>query len=110
MKKYNVGDFIKGWFLGPFNPTLNPSSAFECAVKKYKAGEYEPKHYHAVATEYTVVAVGRVRMNGIEYGPESIIEIKPGEATDFEALTDTITFVVKTPAVIGDKYLGKPPK
>ncbi len=108
MLAHDLNRFTKGWFLGPFAPTLNSSSAFECAVKKYKAGEYEAKHYHAVATEYTVIAVGRVRMNGVEYGADSIIEIKPGEATDFEALTDTITFVLKMPAVNDDKFLGEP--
>lgn len=108
MLVHNLNNFIKGWFIGPFKPTLSPSIDFECAVKKYKAGEYESKHYHAAATEYTVIATGRVRMNGVEYETDSIIEIKPGEATDFEALTDAITFVVKTPAVTGDKYLGEP--
>jgi hypothetical protein len=109
MEAHKLESFVKGWFIGPFTPTLNPRTDFECAVKKYRAGDSEAKHYHRIATEYTVIATGRVRMNGIEYGPESIIEIKPGEATDFEALTDTITFVVKTPALIGDKYLGELP-
>jgi mannose-6-phosphate isomerase-like protein (cupin superfamily) len=106
MKEHRLESFLKGWFLGPFMPTLNSTSAFECAVKKYQAGDYEVRHYHAVATEYTVIATGRVRMNGEVYGADSIIEIKPGEATDFEALTDTITFVIKIPAISGDKYLG----
>ncbi|WP_334118230.1 hypothetical protein [Limnobacter sp.] len=106
MLAHDLNQFIKGWFLGPFSPTLKQTEHFECAVKKYKAGDYEEKHYHSVATEYTVIATGRVLMNGIEYGADSIIEIRPGEATDFEALVDTITFVVKTPAVTGDKYLG----
>ena len=108
MRKYNLSEMIKGWFIGPFIPTLCNTHDFECAVKKYKAGDFEPKHYHAVATEYTVIATGRVRMNGIVYETDSIIEIKPADATDFEALTDAITFVVKTPAVTGDKYLGEP--
>lgn len=108
MLVHDVNQFIKGWFLGPFFPTLNSTTAFECAVKKYQAGDYEAKHYHAVATEYTVIAAGHVRMNGVDYGPESIIEIKPGEATDFEVLTDAITFVIKIPAISGDKYLGEP--
>lgn len=108
MEIHNLKNFVKGWFIGPFHPTVALNTAFECAVKKYRTGDYEAKHYHFVATEYTVIATGRVRMNGVEYGPDSIIEIKPGEAIDFEALTDTITFVVKTPAVIGDKYLGEP--
>ncbi|OQS38691.1 hypothetical protein [Chromobacterium haemolyticum] len=107
MVVHDLKKFIKGWFIGPFLPTLDPNTVFECAVKKYDAGDYEAKHYHRVATEYTVIATGRVRMNGVEYGPDSIVEIRPGMATDFEALTDVITFVVKTPAVIGDKYLGE---
>jgi len=59
---------------------------------------------HRVATEFTVIVEGSVRMNQQVYGRDQIIEIKPGEATDFEALTDTITVVVKVPAVAGDKY------
>lgn len=108
MLVHDLNKFIKGWFIGPFTPNLHVCDEFECAVKKYKAGDYEPKHYHRKATEYTVIAEGRVRMNGVEYGPESIIEIMPLEATDFEALTDVITFVVKIPAVQGDKFLGEP--
>jgi hypothetical protein len=108
MRVYDVSQFTKGWFIGPFIPTLASNNDFECAVKTYSAGDYEVKHYHLVATEYTVIATGRVRMNGTEYGPNSIIEIKPGEATDFEAITETITFVIKIPAVIGDKHLGDP--
>lgn len=108
MKKFQLKEFMKGWFIGPFIPTLNESNHFECAVKKYNAGDYEEKHYHKLSTEYTVIASGQVRMNNVEYGPDSIIEINPFEVTDFEALTDVITFVVKIPAVIGDKYIGEP--
>jgi len=35
-----------------------------------------------------------------------IIIIEPGEATDFEAVTDSINVVVKFPSVAGDKYFG----
>lgn len=105
MNVYKVNDFVKGWFVGPFEPSLHPTEAFECALKRYVAGEKEPMHKHEVATEYTVITEGSVRMNGVEYGPDSIIEILPGEATDFEALTDVTTMVVKIPGVRGDKYL-----
>jgi hypothetical protein len=43
-------------------------------------------------------------MNGVLYERDSILEIHPGEVTDFEALTDVVTVVVKVPAVPGDKY------
>lgn len=104
MMVHHIEDFTKGWFIGPFSPTLCNTQQFECAVKRYRTGDKEASHVHKVATEYTVIAEGSVKMNGVVYERDSIIEIKPGVATDFEALTDAITFVVKIPAMLGDKY------
>lgn len=104
MEIYNLSEMTKGWFIGPFSPTLFNTKDFECAVKRYSAGDREAAHFHRVATEYTVIAEGTVRMGGIIYGRDSVLIIQPGEATDFEAITDTITFVVKVPAIAGDKY------
>jgi len=44
-------------------------------------------------------------MNGTLYSSGDIITIEPGEATDFQALEDTITTVVKIPCVKDDKYI-----
>ena len=104
MENHDLDDMTKGWFVGPFEPTLYKTDQFECAAKFYKKGESEGKHYHKIATEFTLIASGSVRMNDQEYGEGAIIKILPGEATDFEALTDVKTFVVKIPAVLGDKY------
>lgn len=104
MKIHDLTDFTKGWFIGPFTPTLCDTQQFECAVKRYRTGDREASHVHKIATEYTIITEGEVKMNGQVFGRNSIIEILPGEATDFEALTDVITFVVKIPAVAGDKY------
>ena len=49
-------------------------------------------------------------MNGVEYVKGDIIVMQPNEATDFEALEDTINTVVKFPGANGDKYLGEPNK
>lgn len=96
---------IKGWFVGNFDPSLLKTNDVEVAVKHYKKGESEEKHYHKVATEITVVISGKVRMNGIEYLEGDIIVIEPGESTDFEALTDAVNTVVKYPGANNDKYL-----
>lgn len=100
----NLNDMTKGWFIGPFVPTAMSTDQFECAVKRYRAGDKEGRHVHRVATEYTVIVSGEVRMNGIVHGTDAVIEIPPGQSTDFEAITDTVTVVVKVPAVPGDKY------
>ena len=47
-------------------------------------------------------------MNGTEYLANEILVIEPMESTDFEALEDTTTVVVKVPGAPKDKYLGRP--
>jgi quercetin dioxygenase-like cupin family protein len=105
MDHAQLKDMVKGWFVGGFSPTALQTDACEVAVKTYKAGDYEGRHYHKVATEVTLVLSGRVRMMGREWGVGDIIVLAPGEATDFEALTDARNVVVKVPGARDDKYL-----
>jgi quercetin dioxygenase-like cupin family protein len=101
---HKISDMVGGWFIGNFEPTLFKTGDFEVGLKEYTAGAYENEHYHKIATEYTVIIDGRVLMNGIEYGNGDIIVIPPGEATDFKALTDVKTLVVKIPGAMNDKF------
>lgn len=105
MIKHKLDDFIGGWFIGDFFPSLLQTSNFEIAIKSYQKGDIEKKHLHKIATEYTVIVIGCVKMNDFVYYAGDIIEILPNEPTDFEALTDAITVVVKTPSVKPDKYI-----
>lgn len=108
MKRYRLEDMTKGWFVGNFLPTLVATNAVEVAVKKYKAGEHEEKHYHKLATEITVITDGEVVMNGTTYVSGDIVVIEPLTATDFRAVTDVTTTVVKIPGASNDKYMGTP--
>ena len=81
------------------------SDDFEVAIKRYQKGAHEARHLHKVATEITVIVTGKVEMSGTIYEADDIIHIPPGEATDFRALEDTITVVVKTPSVKNDKFI-----
>lgn len=105
MKLFKLTNMVKGWFMGPFTPTVCGLDHFEVAVKRYKAGDYEPKHHHKKATEYTVIVSGEVMMNGEKYVQDDIIVIEPNESTDFLCLTDVITTVVKYPGFTNDKYI-----
>ena len=104
MEKSELKDFIGGWFIGDFNPSLYKSNEVEVAVKNYKAGDKEKAHYHKIATEFTVILNGVVRMNGKEYFEGSILTISPFESTDFHAITDVTTVVVKIPGASNDKF------
>ena len=106
MKINNLQNMVKGWFIGNFEPSLLKTNDCEVAVKEYKKGDYEGKHYHKIATEFTVIISGRVRMNGIEYKEGDIIVMEPNEITDFECLEDgTKNVVVKIPGANNDKYV-----
>ncbi|MFM0184925.1 hypothetical protein PQR25_04000 [Paraburkholderia nemoris] len=108
MEAFKLSDMTKGWFVGGFTPTALSTEACEVAVKHYTVGTREEAHVHRVATEITVIVSGRVRMAGKEWGEGDIVVLAPGDVTDFEALTDTVTVVVKTPGARNDKYLVDP--
>jgi quercetin dioxygenase-like cupin family protein len=101
----NLDEMTGGWFVGDFEPSALRTKNFEVAIKKYRAGDKEPRHIHKIATELTVVVSGKILMDTKEYAAGSIIQILPNDSSDFEAIEDTIIVVVKTPSVAGDKYI-----
>ncbi|MBE5865453.1 MAG: hypothetical protein E7292_04450 [Lachnospiraceae bacterium] len=106
MKRAKLDEMTKGWFVGDFTPTLYKTTDCEVAVKHYKKGDAEEKHFHRIATELTVIVKGRVRMFEEIFEEGDIVIVEPGEATAFEALEDSINVVVKLPGAKNDKYLG----
>ena len=104
MKHARLNDMTKGWFVGAFTPTACQTDACEVAVKHYKAGDKEAPHFHKIATETTLILSGTVIMAGQEWHAGDIVVMEPGDITGFEALTDAINVVVKTPGALNDKY------
>lgn len=102
---FSLSDMIKGWFVGNFEPTVFKTADVEVGIKYYKPGDYEAAHHHKIATEITVVQKGIVEMNGVRYREGDIIKLHPGVSTDFRAVTDVTTIVVKIPGASNDKYI-----
>lgn len=105
MKKSNISLMKKGWFVGNFEPSVMKTNDFEVGVKYYLKGEKEEAHVHRIASEITVVISGKVKMCGMLLGSGDIVVLDPGDKTSFEAIEDSVTVVVKSPSVLGDKYL-----
>lgn len=105
MTKYNIKDFIRGWIIGDFEPSLIKTKNFEITVKNFIAGEEEEKHVHKLADEYTVVLSGHISMNDVVYKEDDIVVIEKGEASKFKSITDSKVLGIKVPSVIGDKYI-----
>jgi quercetin dioxygenase-like cupin family protein len=102
----HLDDMVRGWFVGDFEPSVLRMSAAEVAVQRFAAGDVEAEHHHRAAVEITVIVSGRAVMCGREVTAGDILVLPPGTATSFHAIEDTVTAVVKTPSVIGDKYPG----
>ena len=107
MKIEKLDRMKRGWFIGNFEPTLSKTNDVEIAVKKYKKGDNEKKHYHKQATEFTVLVLGKVQMNGKVLQEGDIAIIEPNETTDFVVLEDSTTVVVKKPGSNNDKYYSE---
>lgn len=108
MKKitnHKLEDFVRGWFVGGFEPTLFKTTDVEVAIQKFKKGDRETSHCHKIATEITAIVKGKARMKNLTLTEGEIVSISPGTFTDFEALEDTTTVVVKLPGALNDKYL-----
>jgi hypothetical protein len=105
IEKFNIENFINGWIIGNFAPTLYKTNDVEVAIKVYKKGEFENSHYHKIATEFTVVLTGIIEMNGTRYQEGDIIKIEPEIATNFISITDAKTVVIKIPGANNDKYI-----
>ena len=104
MKIFNLNGMTKGWFIGNFEPSLCKTNECEVAIKEYKKGYKENAHYHKIATEFTCVISGKVKMFDKVYEKGAIIVVEPGDITSFEALEDSVNVVVKIPGANNDKY------
>ena len=96
---------IRGWFIGDFEPSVFKTKDFEVGVLTHKKGEEWPKHYHKIATEYTVLLSGSMTICGELIEAGTIFILEPGEVADPVFHEDCTVIVVKTPSVIGDKYV-----
>jgi len=101
-----ISEFTKGWLVGNFEPAIIKNEDIEVGIKFYRKGDYEPRHVHKLTVEYTVLAKGEIRMNGKKYCQGEIVKVQPGDATDFEVISDeVITLVIKSPSIPSDKYM-----
>ncbi|MEW6994798.1 hypothetical protein AADZ84_11090 [Colwelliaceae bacterium MEBiC 14330] len=107
MEKSNLENFIRGWIVGAFKPSIYSTNDVEFAIQKFQKGDIEASHCHKIATEITVIVSGKALMKGQLLSEGDVVKIAPGEFTDFEALEDTTTAVLKLPGALNDKYLEK---
>ena len=107
MEKIHINNFVKGWLVGNFEPTLLKTEDIEVGLQSYNAGDEEPQHYHKVGTEISLVVTGSAMFNNCLLTAGEGVVIKPKKSNIFKAITDCKVLVIKYPSNTADKYLGE---
>ncbi len=106
MRKVNLSDYVGGWLVGNFRPAVAHSEEFEFAVKYFKRGDQEQRHFQLTAHELSVVVAGSCRIGDVSLQSGEALLIEPGESAGFEAFSDCSIAVVKWPSLPNDKVLA----
>jgi quercetin dioxygenase-like cupin family protein len=104
MKKHNLSEFWRGWFIGNFEPALLKTDQFEVGMLTHTKGEVWPKHYHAKHTEYNLLVKGQMIICGQTINAGEIFVLEPNEIADPEFLEDCLVLCIKQPSIPGDKH------
>ena len=103
---HHVDEFVGGWFLGDFLPSLLRTTSFEVGLKTHKKGEQIASHRHNLLTEYTVVVKGRILINGRIMQEKEVFVLYPREGVVAEPLTEEVWLIcVKVPSIPSDKEI-----
>jgi quercetin dioxygenase-like cupin family protein len=115
MKTDNLKNFVRGWIVGNFTPSLFQTENFEIAVLTHIKDEEWPRHYHSVADEYNCLIEGKLEVTLYDTNLEvkstqtfvsgDIFVIEKGEVIKPRFLEDCKVLTIKIPSVIGDKYV-----
>lgn len=100
----SIKDYVRGWFIGDFEPSLLRTKDFEVGVLTHKKDEYWAPHYHKESVEYNVLISGKMIVQGKELNSGDVFVFKKGEVADPVFLEDCTLVVVKIPSIPSDKF------
>ena len=108
MKNDKLDNYISGWIVGNFCPTLVNRSDIEISIKTFHQYEYSGFFYRRRDTEYVIVIEGCIVSNGVKYGKGDILVISPSEIIDLFPIVETVCALIKTPGGKTDKVYDRP--
>ncbi len=105
MKITNLKNFINGWFIGDFNPTLVRTKNFEVCLKEHKKNEQTFPHLHTSSTEFNLIVSGRTLVNGHRLKKGDLFVYEKNEVSNVVFLTNTLLLIIRIPSAPNDKVL-----
>lgn len=103
-RQYDLNQYVRGWFIGNFEPSLIKTAQLEIGLLTHNKNEKWDFHYHTEADEVNFLLEGRMLLNEqvIEKGMQFIIYKNQIACPVF--LEDCKVLCIKTPSVPTDKY------
>lgn len=99
-----LSDYIRGWFIGDFKPTVLRTEDFEVGVLTHKKDEKWPAHYHKQSIEYNVLVSGKMIVQGKELNSGDVFVFDKGEIADPVFVEECTIVCVKVPSIPSDKF------
>ena len=94
-KPMNISDYLDGWIVGDFIPSLIKTKDTEIGLRRFAPYEYEGFYHRRDTTEYIILVNGQIRVNGKELLKGDIVKILPGEDYDILPLSFSEVLIVK---------------
>ena len=104
MNVSKISDYVRGWFIGNFEPSILKTKYFEVGLLTHKKGEYWAPHYHKESIEYNVLISGRMLVQEKELNSGDVFVFQKGEIADPIFIEDCTLVVVKVPSIPSDKF------
>jgi quercetin dioxygenase-like cupin family protein len=104
MNVTKITDYVRGWFIGNFEPSLLKTKDFEVGLLTHKKGEEWAAHYHKESVEYNILISGKMIIQGRELNSGDVFVFEKGEVADPIFLEDCTLVVIKVPSIPSDKF------
>jgi quercetin dioxygenase-like cupin family protein len=107
MKKpgLKIEDFVGGWLVGDFSPSLFKRDNIEVGLKVIPEGFIDAAHFHKRTTEYNYVISGKMLLeNGEEVNAGEFFVYQPFEIAKCKATENTTILVIRDGSITEDKF------
>ena len=103
-KKWFLNEFVRGWFIGNFEPSIVKTEKYEVALLTHNKDEKWDFHYHQLADETNFLLEGRMLINERLVEKGSLFIIQKNQLTCPIFLENCKILCIKVPSVPSDKY------
>ena len=105
MRKDKIENYVKGWVVGDFEPSILRHKDLEVGIAYHKKNEPTQQHYHTSSEEYNFIINGRMRVNEKILEKGDIFIYERMDISNCEFIEDTTLMIIRIPSAPNDKVI-----